>query len=70
DAILSLVRSGAIVIAGGGGGIPVVERNGHYEGVEAVIDKDLGAECLAQDVKADILMILTDVGRVAIHYNT
>ena len=68
DAIISLVRSGAIVIANGGGGIPVVERNGHYEGIEAVIDKDLGGECLARDVRADILMILTDVGQVALNY--
>ena len=43
-------------------------RNGHYEGIEAVIDKDLGGECLARDVKADILMILTDVGQVALNY--
>ena len=68
DAIISLVRSGAIVIANGGGGIPVIERNGHYEGIEAVIDKDLGGECLARDVRADILMILTDVGQVALNY--
>lgn len=68
DAIISLVHSGAIVIANGGGGIPVIERNGHYEGIEAVIDKDLGGECLARDVKADILMILTDVGQVALNY--
>jgi len=70
DAIISLVRSGAIVIANGGGGIPVIERNGHYEGIEAVIDKDLGGECLARDVKADILLILTDVGQVALNYRT
>jgi carbamate kinase len=68
DAIISLVRSGAIVIANGGGGIPVIERNGYYEGVEAVIDKDLGSECLGRDVNADILMILTDVGQVALNY--
>ena len=56
------------MIANGGGGIPVIERNGHYEGIEAVIDKDLGGECLARDVKADILLILTDVGQVALNY--
>ncbi len=70
DAILSLVRAGTIVIANGGGGIPVVERDGYYEGIEAVIDKDLGADCVARDVEADILMILTDVGHVALDYNT
>lgn len=70
DAILSLVRTGAIVIANGGGGIPVIEKGGFYKGVEAVIDKDLGGECLARDVGADVLLILTDVAHVALHYKT
>lgn len=70
DAILSLVRTGAIVIANGGGGIPVIEEGGFYKGVEAVIDKDLGGECLARDVGADVLLILTDVAHVALHYKT
>jgi len=70
DAILSLVRTGAIVIANGGGGIPVIEKGGLYKGVEAVIDKDLGGECLARDVGADVLLILTDVAHVALHYKT
>lgn len=71
DTILKLVESGTIVIASGGGGIPVIEKeSGETEGVEAVIDKDLAGECLARDVKADILLILTDVERVALNYGT
>ncbi len=61
----------SIVITCGGGGIPVVERmDGHLEGVAAVIDKDFAAELLAEDVNADILMILTEVEKVAINYKT
>lgn len=61
----------SIVITCGGGGIPVVERmDGHLEGVAAVIDKDFAAELLAEDVEADILMILTEVEKVAINFNT
>ena len=60
----------SIVITCGGGGIPVVERmDGHLEGVAAVIDKDFAAELLAEDVEADILMILTEVETVAINFN-
>ena len=52
----------AIVITCGGGGVPVVEReDGTLQGVPAVIDKDLAAELLAEEVKADVLMILTAV---------
>ncbi|MGE5583632.1 MAG: carbamate kinase [Bacillota bacterium] len=58
-----------IVITGGGGGIPVIEReDGLLEGVAAVIDKDLVAERLAEDIAADILLILTEVEKVAINY--
>lgn len=60
----------AIVITCGGGGIPVVEQNdGTLEGVAAVIDKDYTAELLAEQVDADILMILTEVEKVAINFN-
>lgn len=69
DAILKLIESGCIVIANGGGGIPVIEENGKYMGVEAVIDKDFGGERLAFNVKADSFMILTDVPKVCINYN-
>lgn len=60
----------SIVITCGGGGIPVIEKdNGVLEGVAAVIDKDFAAELLAEQVDADILMILTEVEMVAINYN-
>jgi len=60
----------AIVITCGGGGIPVVENpDGTLEGVAAVIDKDLAAELLAEQVEADALMILTEVEKVAINFN-
>ncbi|MDR0357801.1 MAG: carbamate kinase [Clostridiales Family XIII bacterium] len=58
-----------VVITVGGGGIPVIEKeNGVFEGVAAVIDKDFAAEKLAEDVDADILMILTEVDRVFLNY--
>jgi carbamate kinase len=62
--IVGLVRSGAIVIACGGGGVPVVEVDSRLVGVEAVVDKDLAACILAQTVHADALLILTDVDAV------
>ena len=68
DAIRILVENRAIVIASGGGGIPVIEEDGGLKGVEAVIDKDLAGERLAEDVKADVFLILTDVDRVKLNY--
>jgi len=66
--IRELMDLGAIVIAAGGGGIPVTMEE-DSRGVEAVIDKDLGAAVLAKVVRAEILMILTDVERVYLDYN-
>lgn len=58
-----------IVITAGGGGIPVVEKeDGSLEGIAAVIDKDFAAERLAEDIGADILMILTEVEKVSINF--
>lgn len=68
DVIRDLVERGFIVIASGGGGIPVVEEDGRLKGVEAVIDKDLAGEKLAEVVNADVFMILTDVNGAAINY--
>lgn len=68
-AIKHLVDIGIIVIAGGGGGIPVfIMDNGLYEGFDAVIDKDLASAVLARDIEAQELFILTDVDQVAINY--
>lgn len=68
DAIRSLWDS-SIVICCGGGGIPVIEKmDGTLEGVAAVIDKDFAAELLAEQVEADVLMILTEVEKVAINW--
>ena len=71
DVINALLEKGFTVVASGGGGIPVIRKgNGTWEGVEAVIDKDLPGERLAAAVNADLLVILTDVPKVAINYNT
>jgi carbamate kinase len=62
DSIARLVHSGNdLVIAAGGGGIPVVEVDGRLQGVEAVVDKDLAASCLAECIKVSELIMLTDV---------
>jgi len=70
EAIRQLVDARSIVIASGGGGIPVVKKDGKLEGVDAVIDKDLAGERLAVDVGASIFMVLTDVDSVRLNYNT
>ncbi|MEM0045845.1 MAG: carbamate kinase [Desulfurococcaceae archaeon] len=70
EAIRTLVENGFVVIADGGGGVPVVEEDGRINGVEAVIDKDLGAEKMATALRADILMILTDVDSAYLNYGT
>ncbi|MEO0184600.1 MAG: carbamate kinase [candidate division WOR-3 bacterium] len=65
-----LVEQGVIVIAAGGGGIPVyMEVDGSYEGIDGVIDKDLASAVLAIDIKAQILAILTGVDYVYLNYN-
>jgi len=67
--IRNMLDNGEIVIAVGGGGIPVVrEKDKSLRGVEAVIDKDLAVGRLAEDINADILMVLTDVEQVMLNY--
>jgi carbamate kinase len=68
NTIAYLIHSGAIVIAGGGGGIPVIRVGNELKGIEAVIDKDLLSGVLAKMIKADYLMLLTGVEKVSINY--
>ena len=67
-AIRALVDAGFVVVACGGGGIPIIEENGQAVGVEAVIDKDLGGQRLATLIGAHIFVILTDVEGAYINY--
>jgi len=68
--IAKLLDSGFIVIACGGGGIPVTKRERRFGGVEAVIDKDLASAKLAEETHVDIMLIATDVEKVALNYRT
>ncbi|MCW2851072.1 MAG: Carbamate kinase [Nocardioides sp.] len=67
-AALALIEAGFVVVANGGGGIPVVREDGRLRGVEAVIDKDLGAALLAETVGADVLVVATDVPHAVLRY--
>ncbi|NLO26241.1 MAG: carbamate kinase [Clostridiales bacterium] len=68
-AVKALVEAGVVVIAAGGGGIPVIRKaDGSLEGVAAVIDKDYASERLAEDIDADGLVILTAVEKVSINF--
>ena len=69
--IKTLVESGVVVIAAGGGGIPVYyNENGTLEGIEGVIDKDRASAVLARDIQAELLLILTGVEKVALNFGT
>lgn len=68
DMIKLLSRENYIVIAAGGGGIPVIQKNNQLIGVEAVIDKDYASALLAKEIEADLLVILTGVAQVAINF--
>jgi carbamate kinase len=69
--IQALLENDVLVIAAGGGGIPVVIEEDHtFEGVDAVVEKDLTAGVLARELQADLFIILTGVDRVAINFNT
>jgi carbamate kinase len=72
DAIETLIHNGFVVVAVGGGGIPVVEKeqSGSLIGIEAVIDKDFASSLLASKIKADLLLISTAVEKVALNFNT
>ena len=71
EIIKSLVDTDTIVIAGGGGGIPVYyDKHGNLEGIDAVIDKDLGAAVIGAEIGAETLCILTSVDNVSINFGT
>src|SRR5690625_2491704 len=68
EIVVDLVEAGDVVITVGGGGIPVIEKGNHLESVEAVIDKDLASERMAEELDAEFLIILTAVEKVAINF--
>ena len=71
EIIKKLLSENIIVIAAGGGGMPVIQKEGWgLDGIEAVVDKDLASERLAEEIHADLLMILTNVEKVYLDFNT
>jgi len=71
EIIKKMLNDDIVVIASGGGGMPVFEKEGWgLDGIEAVVDKDLASERLAESVEAELLMILTNVDKVYLNYNT
>jgi carbamate kinase len=71
DVIRELAKSGYVVVACGGGGIPVIQTaDGNLQGVEAVIDKDFASSLLAREIAADVLVLCTSVEKVALDFNT
>lgn len=70
NSIKDLIEKQNIVIALGGGGIPVIEENDTLKGIDAVIDKDLSSSLLAEKLGVDKLVILTNVEKVYLNYNT
>ena len=70
ETVRKLVDCDTVVVAAGGGGIPVYRKDGRYVGLEAVIDKDFASEVLAEQLDADILLILTEVENVCLNFGT
>lgn len=70
DAIKALLDAGQVVIAAGGGGIPVLQQGTRLKGASAVIEKDVTSACLAESLDADMLLLLTGVEKVALHFGT
>jgi carbamate kinase len=68
--IKTIYDSGDLVIASGGGGIPVILGEGKLRGIECVIDKDYAASLMATLIEAEILLILTDVEKISLYYGT
>lgn len=69
EVIKHLVEIGVVVIAAGGGGVPVIQQEGVLKGIDAVIDKDRAASVMARDIGAELLVILTSVEKVALDYS-
>lgn len=69
ESIKTLVEAGHVVIAAGGGGVPVIQNEQHLKGVEAVIDKDFASQVLASDLGADSFIVLTGVDYAYINFN-
>jgi len=69
DAVKTLIDQGFVVVAVGGGGIPVIEEDEELKGIEAVIDKDYASALLAIDIKADLFLISTAVEKVALNFS-
>ncbi len=70
DSIKALMDAGQVVIAAGGGGIPVLQQGTRLKGASAVIEKDLTSACLAEELNADVLLLLTGVEKVALNFGT
>ena len=70
DAIKALMDAQQIVIAAGGGGIPVLQQGTRLKGASAVIEKDITSSCLAEQLDADVLLLLTGVEKVALNYGS
>lgn len=70
ECVKTLYESGDLVIASGGGGIPVTQKEGVLQGIEGVVDKDYAASLMATLIEAEVLLILTDVEQISLYYGT